>query len=51
MIFYSVAMIAAGTLAAIGYASFDIRFGLAAFLVAAIGWLYDLCSTTARPND
>ena len=50
MIFYSVAMIIAGTLAAIGYASFDIRFGLAAFLVAAIGWLYDFLLDNGPPE-
>ena len=47
---YTAAMIAAGTLAAIGYASFDIRFGLAAFLVAAIGWLYDFLLDNGPPE-
>lgn len=47
---YTAAMIIAGTLAAIGYASFDIRFGLAAFLVAAIGWLYDFLLDNGPPE-
>ena len=47
---YTTAMVIAGTLAAIGYASFDIRFGLAAFLVAAIGWLYDFLLDNGPPE-
>ena len=50
MIFYSVAMIAAGTLAAIGYAQHDVRYALGAGLIVGLAWTYDALLRCGPPE-